>query len=826
MDTFGLCQTHTLFLPDEEELLHLNDSFSSQDYEDMLLLPEPYELPAEAYHKAERMVKIAIDGLLPEVEKLTEGFTWGPLPSLIDRDDRASRMDFTLCKAIRGRLALDLVLGGLLVTLKTKGVDHLGYRSMASFAVEHLSMSARRASELMHNYELLSRLPLTREAYLQGKIVKSSLRHLSRIITPENEAEWLEKAQRMTVSGVEREVKKALAGEMEPAVGEERGGGDCAEGLMMHFRVSPSLALTWDFALTFYRDKEHYDGPLADFVEALLGNFLASGKSALQATAIDGKGALPLFYREPFLSRRERECRGSDEELLREMGAPDQASGSNDPWESPWDIFFPSWLDGDSAASGTGPEVVSARSLARVLIKGAMIRQRLDAATGMLFRGMSEAFLHERFGFSSVEDYAETRCGFSRAQTRQFIRLAESLRRRPLTEDAFKKGIITREQARLILPLVDSKNEAQWIAYAASVPTADLREEAGRIARIKEYDCFVPVNYTLLPGFRYFTDERFHRLPEEVQDIIRTGSWYAGPSLAPSWPLTEDDEASLEFRDRRFEKPWRHFSDVNELRAAESSMVVENFSSLCARHGLDTGTTPCTCGTDSLCEGHEALRQARHLCTLPPGESPEETFLRDILQGGSTSRSTSGSMIVKFYLPWELHELWNTANLAFLASQEHSEAAVTTDDAQEGVSADERFLAALLADYLSTEGHFQKAAHHHRILKRDRFRCQVPGCRCRRNLHVHHIIRRSQGGTDDPWNLIVVCEAHHLHILHNLMTLTIKGEAPHNLTFTFGAYSEGTPFLIYEKGVKSMPPHECHQSLCDELLCSIGFSGK
>ncbi|MDQ7824648.1 MAG: hypothetical protein RDV48_17740 [Candidatus Eremiobacteraeota bacterium] len=215
MDTSVLCLDNSFFLPDDEELLHLNDSLSSQDYEDLILLPEAYELPAEARDRAERMVKITREGLIPEAEKLTSDLIWGP--PLIDRDDRASRLDFTLCTAVRGRLALDLVLGGLLVNLKTKGVERLGYRSMATFAMEHLSMSGRTASELMYNFRLLEGLPLSREAYLQGKIAKSALRHLSRVVTVENEAGWLEKAQKLSVGAFEREVRKALAAQAFPS---------------------------------------------------------------------------------------------------------------------------------------------------------------------------------------------------------------------------------------------------------------------------------------------------------------------------------------------------------------------------------------------------------------------------------------------------------------------------------------------------------------------------------------------------------------------------------------------------------------------------------
>ncbi|MDQ7827285.1 MAG: hypothetical protein RDV48_31110, partial [Candidatus Eremiobacteraeota bacterium] len=199
MDAIDLSPNSSLHLPDEEELLHLADPCCSQDHEDMLLLPEPYELPARGLCRPEHLVKITREGLIPEAEKLSEDISFGS----IDREDRASQIDFTLCEAVRGHLVLDLVLGGLLVTLKTKGVDQLGYRSMGTFATEHLSFSGRTASELMRNFELLKSLPLTREAYLQGRIAKSALRHLSRVITPENEAWWLSVAEERSLGGLE-----------------------------------------------------------------------------------------------------------------------------------------------------------------------------------------------------------------------------------------------------------------------------------------------------------------------------------------------------------------------------------------------------------------------------------------------------------------------------------------------------------------------------------------------------------------------------------------------------------------------------------------------
>jgi len=68
-----------------------------------------------------------------------------------------------------------------------------------------------------------------------------------------------------------------------------------------------------------------------------------------------------------------------------------------------------------------------------------------------------------------------------------------------------------------------------------------------------------------------------------------------------------------------------------------------------------------------------------------------------------------------------------------------------------------------------------------KILRRDRFRCTAPGCRATRWLHVHHIIPRSQGGTNDAWNLTTVCQAHHGCVHDDRVILT--GKAPYQLSW-------------------------------------------
>ena len=62
----------------------------------------------------------------------------------------------------------------------------------------------------MHNHEVLSALPITKEAYRQGEITKSALRHLSKVLTPQNEAEWLSKTRNLSLRALEMAVREAL----------------------------------------------------------------------------------------------------------------------------------------------------------------------------------------------------------------------------------------------------------------------------------------------------------------------------------------------------------------------------------------------------------------------------------------------------------------------------------------------------------------------------------------------------------------------------------------------------------------------------------------
>jgi 5-methylcytosine-specific restriction endonuclease McrA len=68
-------------------------------------------------------------------------------------------------------------------------------------------------------------------------------------------------------------------------------------------------------------------------------------------------------------------------------------------------------------------------------------------------------------------------------------------------------------------------------------------------------------------------------------------------------------------------------------------------------------------------------------------------------------------------------------------------------------------------------------------MQRDGWRCTVPGCTSYRNLHAHHVVFRSVGGSDAEENLTTLCAAHHQRGVHGGGPLRITGRAPTELRF-------------------------------------------
>jgi hypothetical protein len=84
--------------------------------------------------------------------------------------------------------------------------------------------------------------------------------------------------------------------------------------------------------------------------------------------------------------------------------------------------------------------------------------------------------------------------------------------------------------------------------------------------------------------------------------------------------------------------------------------------------------------------------------------------------------------------------------------------------------------------------------HRDPIFARDGWRCAVPVCTARRNLHDHHLVFRSRGGGNGRENRITLCAWHHLRGIH-AGRVRAEGDAPDALTWEIGVRTRQRPLL-------------------------------
>jgi hypothetical protein len=82
--------------------------------------------------------------------------------------------------------------------------------------------------------------------------------------------------------------------------------------------------------------------------------------------------------------------------------------------------------------------------------------------------------------------------------------------------------------------------------------------------------------------------------------------------------------------------------------------------------------------------------------------------------------------------------------------------------------------------------------HQGSVFARDGWRCAAPGCTSTGNLHEHHIVFRSRGGSNARDNRITLCAFHHLRGVH-ARAIRITGSASLGLRYEF-------PFARFASG--------------------------
>jgi len=269
-------------------------------------------------------------------------------------------------------------------------------------------------------------------------------------------------------------------------------------------------------------------------------------------------------------------------------------------------------------------------------------QQRIDSRMGRLLRVFLDRRLYRRIGFGSAAHYATERLGCSARKVGALVALERKTRRAPKLADAYRAGTLSWVRALVVLPVVDEKTAAAWIARAQEVTV--------------------------------------RRLADEVE-------WALAGDVPCAPPPADASLAQVE----------------RQMRAHGASAL-----------------------TFSAAPSAVALFQSAILAFRAPG-----------------------------------HTHW------------------------QGLEA---LLVHVKAEW--------KAQPRHRdpVFARDGWRCAVPACTSRRNLHDHHLQFRSRGGGNARDNRITVCAAHHLHGIH-AGRVRAWGAAPHDVTWELGVRPGREPLL-------------------------------
>ena len=105
-----------------------------------------------------------------------------------------------------------VLLGEGLGRLQKGGLKRLGYTRLGDYATQRLGRSARHAQELVNVENALKSFPVMAAAFKSGRLSRSKVRLMLVRVSPDCEAEWVERASSLSVRRLTDALRKAFPG--------------------------------------------------------------------------------------------------------------------------------------------------------------------------------------------------------------------------------------------------------------------------------------------------------------------------------------------------------------------------------------------------------------------------------------------------------------------------------------------------------------------------------------------------------------------------------------------------------------------------------------
>lgn len=364
--------------------------------------------------------------------------------------DRVEAIDRRLASLGRGLGAMRLSLGEGLARLEAcGGVKALGFPTLGSYAREVLGMTARQAADARALARRLASLPATRSALVGARLSWSKVELIARVASPGDEADWIARADAMTV----RQLRALVA----------RSGPDEE---MAEPRTTLMVTVDRLDAMAFESARLMVQALGARGVDGAVEAMLPEGLSELAARVPD----LDLPSGIVGLSDEARAWREELARLRREGEEVCEAQGFGG--EEAADPIAPSAVPEPVWAAHT-----SATDVDRTLrVLAARIAGR-DLELGHLARRVFEADAWRRLGYASFEQYARERIGLSASSVAAKLSLARKVASLPEVEEALAAGRLGACAAALVARVAGPATAKAWVERAAVRTVKHLREE-------------------------------------------------------------------------------------------------------------------------------------------------------------------------------------------------------------------------------------------------------------------------------------------------------------------------------------------------------------
>jgi hypothetical protein len=416
----------------------------------------------------------------------------------------------------------------------------------------------------------------------------------------------------------------------------------------------------------------------------------------------------------------------------------------------------------ESLGVGSEEWALAHEALSKLRLK----RAALDDEEGTWLLRAFRAATHVYFGYASFGEYVERLFGLTRRTTEEKLRVAGALEALPELAEALRSGKLNWSVVRELSRVAVSETELEWILAACAKTARQVermvsglspgarpadRRRPELIRHILRFEVGSETLATFREAMKELQKRSDDRLDDDAALLLMAREVLGGPGDAgrASYQVvvTQCEDCGRGFQHANGdlveldpEIVEMYHCDAQNVPVAHVHAVTDDAPDDRTANAGELAQAPARAGvTDELAGDHAPVRVTAELtgahAHMGVTDAGDHMGVTDELAGAHFARVPAAHADAQ-------------AGKAGDLAQAHALAGLDADVPRAG-----------LKRRRATQG--TPPAIRREVFWRDRGRCVVPGCRNATFVDLHHLDLRSEGGENDPDNLVVLCGAHH-----------------------------------------------------------------